>query len=172
MPTALPTPPPPAMAAGMALVGEESEPAAARRRRIAARIAGERAAAERHLQGFDHAALDRRARAIAAEIARVEAEIARLAALRAEDQAAAKRAVKPTKSTAAAEKVAAEKAKKLAVWLEGVWDTKLGGHDGVVLKVVDGEGLYGNKVSAVATAALSCLRCRVLRLFACSPPTP
>ena len=70
MPTALPTPAPPAPA--MALVGEESEPAAARRRRIAARIAGERAAAERHLQGFDHAALDRRARAIAAEIARVE----------------------------------------------------------------------------------------------------
>ena len=86
-------------------------------------------------------------RALAAEIARVEAEIARLAAMRAEDQAAAKRTVKPTKSSAAAEKVAAEKAKKAAVWLDGVWDTTLGGTSGVVLKVTDGEGLYGNKAS-------------------------
>lgn len=86
-------------------------------------------------------------RALAAEIARVEAEIARLAAMRAEDQAAAKRTSKPAKSSAAAEKVAAEKARKLASWLDGVWDTELGGTSGVVMKVTDGEGLYGSKAS-------------------------
>ena len=99
-------------------------------------------------------------RALAAEIARVEAEIAALAALREEDQAAAsaagakggkKKKKKKTAAEEAAEAAAAEEAAAArAVWLEGVWNTQFGNVPGIVLKVEGTTGLYGTKVRARA----------------------
>ena len=101
-------------------------------------------------------------RALAAEIARVEAEIAALAALREEDQAAAsaaaakggkKKKKKKTAAEEAAEAAAAEEAAAArAVWLEGVWNTQFGNVPGIVLKVEGTTGLYGTKVRSCTAA--------------------
>ena len=92
-------------------------------------------------------------RVLKIEIARVEAEIAKLAAMRAEDVAAAKRAPKKeahkkTKAKTEEEMEAEEQDRAIMEnpdWLEGAWKTKFGDVPGIILQVENGEGTYGRE---------------------------
>eukprot|EP01048_Picozoa_sp_COSAG05_P010150 COSAG05_NODE_878_length_6804_cov_4.974944_5_plen_1066_part_00 len=98
-------------------------------------------------------------RALQAEIARVEMEIAKLAAMRAEDEAERKREKKAEKRKVKEKKPkveaggSAEKPEEEEIeeeqpdfnrFLEGVWNTSLGQTQGVILVVKDDKGNYGN----------------------------